>query len=374
MEYFHLDENTLIVTREPLAGTSLSNLARLLLQNRFKIDMRYLPRLAYASTVCSLLAPLRLREHLQFNTRIRETRIPHHPLFILGHWRSGTTYLHNLLSLDTNLGYYSTFHALLPGLFLGNEGFIKSLITQSLPEKRPMDDVRMGPELPQEEEYALAAMCPHSVDHGLCFPRNATYYNRFIFMEDVSQNIKDEWKASYRYLIQKETMFCNGKRLVLKNPSNTARIKLLLEIFPEAKFIHIYRNPFHIYSSMMKLLLTIIPYICLQTPPEIPDIERHVIDVYKKMYTKYIKERDEIPTENLVEVRYEEFIEHPLQHLKQIYTQLQFKGFNASEKTFTEYIASQSRFKKQDYHLDENVKEKIYTQWKFAFDTFHYDS
>jgi omega-hydroxy-beta-dihydromenaquinone-9 sulfotransferase len=373
MDYFHLDENALMLKREPLAGSSLINLLRLLLQNHFKIDIQYLPRLVYATTISSLLTPLRTREYLQFETTIRETKIAHHPLFILGHWRSGTTYLHNLLSLDTNFGYYSTFHALLPGLFLGNKGFIKSLVTLSLPEKRPMDDVQMGPELPQEEEYALAAMCPYSVDHGLCFPRNASYYNRFIFMDDVSQKIINEWKASYRYLIQKETFFRNGRRLVLKNPSNTARVKLLLELFPEAKFIHIYRNPYHVYQSMMNLLLSIVPYMCLQTPPEIPEVEQQIIEVYKKMYTKYFKERDEIPAENLIEIRYEDFIEQPLHQLKQIYTKLHLNGFNESEKKFTEYITSQAGFKKQKYLRDEHVKEKIYAQWKFAFDTFHYE-
>jgi hypothetical protein len=372
MENADLDKKALMVTREPLAGTTLTNLLRLLLQNHFTIDVQYLPRMMYATAICILLTPLRTRENFHFDNTIRKTKIVNHPLFILGHWRSGTTYLHNLLSLDTNLGYYSTFHATLPGLFLGNEGFIKSLVTLSLPEKRPMDDVRMGPELPQEDEFALAACCPYSVNHGLCFPRNASYYNRYIFMEDVPQTVKNEWKACYHYLIQKETFFRNGKRLVLKNPSNTARVKLLLELFPEAKFVHIYRNPYHVYYSMRKLLHSIVPYMCLQTPPETSELERKILVVYKQMYTKYFKERDEIPAENLIEIRYEEFIEQPLLHIKRIYIQLHLNGFQESEKKFMEYIASQAQFKTQNYLLDEPVKEKIYTQWKFAFDMFHY--
>jgi hypothetical protein len=329
--------------------------------------------MAYATTICSLLAPLRIKEHLQFEKKITQTKISYHPLFILGHWRSGTTYLHNLLSLDPTLGYFSTFHASLPFIFLGNEARIKSFVSTSLPKKRPMDDVAMGPEFPQEDEFALAAVCPYSANHGMCFPRNAEYYNRFIFMDNVSQRIKDEWKEVYRYLIKKETVYRGGKQLVLKNPANTARIKLLLEIFPEAKFIHIYRNPYHVYHSMMKLLLNIVPFMCVQKPPKIEEVERQILGVYKRMYMKYLNERTDIPKENLIEIRYEDFIQKPLEQLSSIYTKLNLSGFNESKKNIVEYIASQTQMKKQIYELSEHLKEKIYTEWKFAFDTFHYE-
>jgi hypothetical protein len=373
MDYIQLNESSLIVTREPLAGASLSNLLRLLLQNRFKIDGRYIPRLLYATAISSLMTPLRIKEYIQFDKTIKEIEITHHPLFILGHWRSGTTYLHNILSLDASLGYFSTFHASLPNVFLGNEAFIKSFLASSLPEKRPMDDVPMGPELPQEDEFALAAISPYSVNHGLCFPRNAEYYNRFVSMEDIPEKIKDEWKELYQYLIKKETLYRGGRRLVLKNPANTARIQLLLDMFPEAKFIHIYRNPYHVYLSMKKLLQSIVPFMCVQHPPKIAEVEQKILRVYKRMYMKYLKERTKIPAENLIEIRYEDFITKPLEQLENIYTKLHLNGFKESEKKFTEYIVSQTYVKQQKYVLDKSVKEKIYTEWKFVFDAFNYE-
>jgi omega-hydroxy-beta-dihydromenaquinone-9 sulfotransferase len=373
MDYKQLNENALIITREPLAGASVTNLLRLLTQNRFRIDVRYMPRMLYTMTISSLMTLSRIKEYAQFEKAIQKTEITQSPLFILGHWRSGTTYLHNLLSLDSTFGYFSTFHASLPSVFLGNEAYIKSIVASSLPEKRPMDDVAMGLELPQEDEFALAAVTPYSANHGLCFPRNATYYNRFIFMDDVPQKIKDEWKDVYLHLIKKETLYRDGKRLVLKNPANTARIKLLLELFPEAKFIHIYRNPYYVYQSMMKLLLNLIPLMCVQKPPEITVVEQQVLQVYKRMYMKYLTERTDIPKENLIEVRYEDFIQQPLTQVKNIYSTLHLNGFKQSEKKFTEYILSQTQVKKQKYVLDENVKEKIYREWTFAFDAFQYE-
>jgi hypothetical protein len=313
-----------------------------------------------------------MKEHLKFDKIIKETEVQNDPIFILGHWRSGTTYLHNVLSLDKNLGYFSTFHTSLPGIFLGSETLFKSFVALSLPEKRPMDDVTMGIDLPQEDEFALAAFSTCSANHGLCFPRNAEYYNRFVFMEDVPQKAIDKWKEVYHYLLKKETLYRDGKQLVLKNPANTARVKLLLEMFPEAKFIHIYRNPYHVYLSMMKLLMSIVPFMCVQKPPKIEEIEKQVLYVYKQMYMKYLKERNDVPKGNLVEVRYEDFIQQPLKELKNIYTKLQLDGFNKSEKTFKEYIASQTNVKIQKYIIDESIKQRIYRAWKFAFDNFDY--
>jgi hypothetical protein len=373
MEYVQLKENTLRVNQEPLAGTSLSNLMRLLVENRFNIDCRYLPRLLYALTISGLATPLRIKEHLQFDSIIKKTEIEHHPIFILGHWRSGTTYLHNLLSLDPTRGYITTLHTLIPDVFLGSETLVNSIVAKSLPNKRPMDDVSMGPALPQEEEYALAALCPYSPNHELCFPRNAAYYNRYIFMEDVPQTIRDKWKVIYHYLLQKETLSCGGKQLILKNPSNTARVNLLLEMFPNAKFVHIHRNPYHVYRSMMKLILNIVPYMCLQQPPIVSVVEQQVLQVYKQMYEKYLNERGSIPQKNLIEVRYEDFIQKPLEHVKDIYSRLELEGFQASEKKFREYIASQEQIKKQQYSLDEHLKERIYSEWKFAFEAFQYE-
>jgi hypothetical protein len=58
-------------------------------------------------------------------------------------------------------------------------------------------------------------------------------------MDNIPKNVIEEWKEIYLYLLKKETLYRDGKRLVLKNPANTARVTLLLEMFPNARFVHI---------------------------------------------------------------------------------------------------------------------------------------
>ena len=38
-------------------------------------------------------------------------------------------------------------------------------------------------------------------------------------------------------------MVRSPKRIVLKSPAHTARVRVLLELFPKARFVHIIRDP-----------------------------------------------------------------------------------------------------------------------------------
>lgn len=373
MGYQALREKTLVVTKEPLAGNDFLNLLRLLAQNHYKVDFPYIPRVLYSLLLSLLISPFRVMERYRFDTLIDQTKIEHHPLFLLGHWRGGTTYLHNVLSHDKQFGFVSTFHALLPGAFLGFENVFKSLVSSSLPSKRPMDDVAMGADLPQEDEYAVGGLSPYSYYHGWCFPRNMMFYNRFVCFDSVPRSVIDEWKKVYLYLVKKETVHENGRRLLLKNPANTARVKLLLELFPDAKFVHIQRNPHHQYLSMVRFMQIVIPLYCVQVPPSFEQIDEIMMDLYVKMYRKYFQERNLIPEGNLIEIRYEDFIANPLAETRKIYEHLGLNGFSNAEHAIRAYLLTQSEIRTHTYVVSDEVREKVSSKWGFAFKEFGYE-
>jgi len=367
-----LHGNVFDVKYEPLAGASVTNLLRLYAQNKFLISVRYIPRMLYATVLSSIITPFSIKDKIKYNKNIKQTEITQPPLFITGHWRSGTTYIHNMLSLDTTFGFCSTFTATVPGVFLGSEKIFKPVLAGSITEKRPMDDVPMGTDLPQEEEYAIGAFIPYAYYNGWIFPKNMGFYNNFVCMENVSKDVIDEWKETYLYFLKKLTYYRDGKRLILKNPAHTARIKQLLEMFPDAQFINIYRNPYHLYYSMMRFLRIVVPIYCLQKH-DMQKLEEHMLDLYAQMYKKYFNERSLIPEGNLIEIKYEDFIQNPLKNVKKIYTTLGLKNFDASKKLFSDYATSQKFFKASTYNVEPVVKEKIDDKWKFVFDEFGYE-
>jgi hypothetical protein len=332
-----------------------------------------MPRALYSTFMSFTLSPLNVYEKLRCDKHIKKISLDKPPIFIIGHWRSGTTYLHNLISQDPAFGYPTTFQTVTPGVFLRFEKLIKPLVAASLPPKRPEDDVDLGVDFPQEEEYAMGNLSPYSFYNGWCFPRNMNFYYRFVTMEGVPQKWVDEWKKIYLYYLKKVTVYSQGKQLILKNPSNTARIKLLLEMFPEAQFIHIYRNPYHTFLSMKRNIETEMTLYCVQKPQDITIFEQAMVYLYKKMYTKYFKEKDLIPHGNLVEVKYENLISHPLEVIKKIYQELRLPNFKGSESNFERYIRSQSKIKTHHYMIDDPLKQKIYDYLRLTIDTWGYD-
>lgn len=249
------------VHQQPLAGGTLSNWLHMLVRNRFDISPVYLPRALYVTMLSTLTALPRLVEH-RYDDAVATQEVK--PVFIVGHFRSGTTYLHTLMSHDPAVAYMSTFQTMLPGNFLFRAGLFKRILAGSLPETRPMDDVEMAADYPYEDEYAVANVSPYSFYHGWYFPRRMRqYFKRYALMQAPGREI-ERWKATYSRLLRK-VAYANGQpRLLLKNPCNTARIGELLDIFPDAKFVHIIRNPYHVYFSTRRLYENILPLYALQ--------------------------------------------------------------------------------------------------------------
>jgi len=372
MEFDRLKENCLMVKNTPLAGCTLPNLLHLLAQNKFRVSPCFIPRCVYSLTLSAFMSPFSLKERILYDGRIQKTELTKPPIFIIGHWRSGTTYLHNLLSQDTNLGYFSTFQAYLPAIFLSNESLFKPLVSASVPEKRPMDDVLMSADYPQEDQYAIGAFSPYSYYNGWFFPQNMEYYNKFICMENASQFTINEWKRIYLYLLKKITLQQQGKQLILKNQDNTGKIKLLLEMFPDSKFIFMYRNPYTLYCSMMKFMSIVLPRFCVQTPPLLDVVEQSMMNLYSKMTKKYLNERTSIPADNLIEVRYEDYISYPLKHLETIYKQFKIEGYAQIKPVFQTYLSTQAKIKLDQYPIHEDIKQKVESIWGFALKEFGY--
>ena len=113
----------------------------------------------------------RRKEERVFGERIAATTIQP-PLFILGHWRSGTTHLHNLLARDTRqFAFANTYQVVNPHTFLCTEEANTRRFAWMVPKTRPMDEMELNFQLPQEDEFAPCLMSLRSLYLGISFPR-----------------------------------------------------------------------------------------------------------------------------------------------------------------------------------------------------------
>jgi hypothetical protein len=174
------------------------------------------------------------------------------------------------------------------------------------------------------------------------------------------------------WLLRKATLTNGGKRLVVKNCANTARIETLLELFPDAKFIHIHRNPYHVFLSTLHLYKTALPRSQLQNIKS-SQIESTILSFYSRLMQRFLADRSLIPAGNLVEIRFEDLEPSPLAQLSYVYESLDLPGFSDAEPNFRSYIDSVSDYKKNTYEMDRSVIDKVNQHWRVAFDQWEYD-
>ncbi len=350
-------------------GITLGNWLQLLSDNRFSIDPIFWPRAAMI-TLGSLPNTLAaLAEEWRYGWAIQRAEIKP-PLFVLGARRSGTTHLHNLLAVDDRFAYPNQFQVLCPRTFFSSERFGARLLGLFMPKHRPQDAVKMGANEPQEEDFAMCSLSGQANLLAWAFPRNAKFYDRYMTMTGLSAVELTRWKACYQFFLKKLT-YKYGRPLVLKSPANTGRVKTLLELFPDAKFVHIHRNPYELFQSLKHTLYTAGPWWQLQRVNYRDEeaIHTHVIELIKHLYDGYFAHRSLIPAGQLHDVAFEDLERDPVGQVRRIYEALSLPRFEDVKSRLSAYVDSLANYKKNSLpELSAELRQRLHREWKQYFD------
>ena len=117
-----------------------------------------------AITVTGLAAePLSWLQQLIYSQRLQQLQIPDDPVVVIGQWRSGTTYLHQLMGCDPCAPTASNSLTVAPQVAL----LLKPLLHRRMTPIRPIDAVPWGADDPQEDEVGLSPrLSPPPEAHG----------------------------------------------------------------------------------------------------------------------------------------------------------------------------------------------------------------
>ena len=336
-----------------------------------KISFLYYHKILFSGIIVILSIPFRLWEKLVFNRKIKKYQLKEAPVFILGHWRSGTTYLHNLLCQDPKAAFVTTYQSLFPEA-LGSKWLFKTFMKSTMPDKRPSDNVKLSVELPQEDEFALGNLNPYCFYHFFHFPHDyEDYYEKYVRFNIDKQKI-NRWEKDYKHLINKSLINTKGQRIILKNPANTGRISLLTNIFPQSKFIFIYRNPVIIYLSTKKFFLNLFPTLQFQKTNE-KEITEIILSLFEKFITDYERDKNMLSAGQLIEVRFEDLEENPVAEVQKIYQSLNINDFEKAFANFNSYVEKHKHYKKNKYEIDRKELEQVLKRWDFAMKNWNYN-
>ena len=353
-------------------GMRFTTLIRLFWRGRFSFTLNCIPDTLALFIWVPWNTPLTWISEALYKKRAESVSLDPPPIFVVGHWRSGTTLLHDLFSEDPNLDYPTTYECFFPHHFLLTEGTLDHAFKVLLPKRRPQDDVPVGFDRPQEEEFAMIMLGEGSPYNTMAWPRLGPTETEYIDFEGLPDKKVQSWADAFMWFYRR-LMLKHKKRLVMKTPANAARLKVLTKLFPDARWVFIARNPLKVFPSTVKLWRALYSTQGLHNPPHLePWLDDYVLDVYERFTKAFERDRHLIPEENLVEIRYEDLVKDPIEAMRGIYNQLGIENFDEAEEPMRAFLADRSDHKVSSYKMPKALTKRVADRLQPFIDRYGY--
>lgn len=363
-------------SQEQLAtGISFSNWREILARNGYDVSPEYYHRLAFITGISTVSSVFGKIEELRFGEQLEKLEINPTPLFILGHWRTGTTHMHNMLGRDPNHTFSTLYQVLFPDSFLTTGEVGPQILKGAVPNKRSYDNVVQSWFESAEDEIALMKLTGGlSFYTAIMFPDRAPEYEKYIDFLEATPAERRRFKECLVHFIKKIMLATGGKRVIVKSCPHSARIRMLLEVFPDAKFIHIHRHPARSFRSMVHMRETVDWENFFQIPKRefIEQRWDHTATIGGRLYTRLIEDRKLIPERNLMEIAYDDLIGNELEVLRKVYDQLEIPDWEKFESVIVPYLSSIQGYKVNKLHIEPELEEYVYDRWRNVYEAYGY--
>ena len=264
------------------------------------------------------------------------------PLFVLGLPRTGTTFLHTLLSADPKNRAPLTWEVMEPSPPTDAEKHRRIRRTsQSLtclewmaPNFRQLHPV--GAHLPQE---CVGLMSPSFLSDQFDTMYNVLGYREWFFQQDLQPAY-----AFHRRFLQHLQERKNGRRWVLKAPTHMFALPTLLATYPDALFIQTHRAPVEAITSVSSLITILRRVFSDAVDPM--EIGEEALYRWSSTISKFLLQRDRLPPERVLDISYLEFRRDPIGTVRRIYEYFGWPFSAAAENRMRNVLAEQP----QDLH------------------------
>jgi hypothetical protein len=184
---------------------------------------------------------------------------------------------------------------------------------------------------------------------------------------------RGRWIDQWLYFLKSVTIrHGDDTRLVLKSPHHTARVRLILRVFPQAKFVHLVRDPLAVYASTVRTWKILSDTQGLAPRGSADDwIGESVLSTLEEMYRCFEEDRSLIPAGNLCELRYEELAADPLRALQKVYDSLAL-GDVAQCTSIAQRIGESSNYRGNAHRLNRVETETVARRWSAYTERFGY--
>jgi hypothetical protein len=224
-----------------------------------------------------------------------------------------------------------------------------------------MDNMSMSWDGPLEDEFALCNLGLPSPYLSIAFPNEPPQYRDYLDMDRLPRDAVVRWQQTLLRFLRQITVRAS-KRIVLKSPPHSFRTKVLLEVFPDARFVHIVRNPFDVFPSTMNLWRRLYHLQGLQKP-SFRGLEDYVFETYLQLFEQLQRSRSLVSPSRFYELRYEDLVKEPVDQLRAVYRRLELGDFQRIMPGLERYLKDTVDYRSNRYELAPEVRERIAERW-----------
>ena len=303
-----------------------------------------------------VLEPLAWCQSWMLRSRLQTLELPDDPVVIIGHWRSGTTFLHQLMAADPATATARNSLTIAPQVALLLKPWLVPLLQRWMSPTRPIDAVPWSAEDPQEDEIGLARLTFDTNMAGVAFPQQYLHHFRRCVLASTPE--------FERMLLQftRLTWLHDGagkRRLLIKNSTHTARVPLLLRLFPRARFVLLHREPVQTVRSLVQVKQSLSDLVGLEDPlSDLAQVEE-TAEAHRHLMAAFDNARSLIPEGQLVEVAYGDLVGDPLATVERIYGALRLGGWEQARLAVAARVAASRRYRARPVRLDPAAEERL---------------
>ena len=189
---------------------------------------------------------------------------------------------------------------------------------------RPIDAVPWSALDPQEDEIGLARLTIDTHMAGVAFPQD---YLKHFHRCALSSTRRFQRQLLHFIRLTWAHDGAGRRHLLIKNPAHTARVPLLLELFPRARFVLLKREPADAVRSLTLVKQKLAGLIGLQPAPDQQRQVEETAIAHRLLLEAFEASRSQIPAGQLVEVEYADLVSSPLTTVERIYRELSIEGW-----------------------------------------------
>ena len=283
-------------------------------------------------------------------------------VFIVGYWRSGTTLLHELLCNDPRYTFPTTYACMNPHHFMltqpgqqqagGAEG-----------TKRPMDDLVVHADSPQEDEFALLGFGARSPYEAFLTPSHLAPAMALGDPRDLTGSEQEVWKSAFLGFLQGVSHVGGNLPIIAKSPTHSYRIATIRELVPDARFILVVRDPLIVFESAVRMWQTMATLYALGPVPTTDEIRETLLAERPRFEAKIAEGRVGLGANRFAEVRYEALVADPVRTIEQLYAQLQLGDFDVVRAAIDEHAQKHVSYRAKSALPPEPWRERVEAHW-----------